>query len=220
MSSTVSEVLMNRPSAGHRDHEYTHAGPTWHHELVLPAIRCFLSGLPPEANVVDVGCRNGYLISRVANTGWRLYGIDSSISGIEWARRTYPQVEFVHGDAMRALTGELTAGSFDAVISVEVIEHTYDPRDMLTNLRSLLKPGGTLVLTTPYHGYLKSLAIAITGKADSHYSPLWDGGHIKFWSHRTLAAVLRECGFGDLRFADSGRVPFLWKKTIVKATKQ
>src|ERR1035438_9032616 len=86
-----------------------------------------------------------------------------------------------------------------AVISVEVIEHVYDPRGMLTNISSLLKTGGTLVLTTPYHGYLKSLAIAIAGKCDSHYNPLFDGGHIKFWSHRTLAAALSECGRSEER---------------------
>jgi 2-polyprenyl-6-hydroxyphenyl methylase/3-demethylubiquinone-9 3-methyltransferase len=211
---------MSTLATNYREYEYTHAGPTWDHELVLPTIRLFLSELPPGAKVVDMGCGNGCLISTFSATGWRLYGIEASISGIERARKAYPNVQFMQSDATSPITEGLEAESFDAVISVEVIEHVYDPRRMLTKIRSLLKPGGTLVLTTPYHGYLKSLGIAIAGKADNHYNPLWDGGHIKFWSHRTLAAALRECGFGDLRFAPKGRVPLLWKSTIIKATKR
>ncbi|MGD0444807.1 MAG: methyltransferase domain-containing protein [Edaphobacter sp.] len=60
---------------------------------------------------------------------------------------------------------------------------------------ALLKPGGIIVITTPYHGYLKNLMLAVFGKMDSHFTVLWDHGHIKFWSRRTLAMALTEVGF-------------------------
>ena len=47
----------------------------------------------------------------------------------------------------------------------------------------------------PHHGNLKNCAFALSGKLDAHFSALWDGGHIKFWSRRTLTALLQEAGF-------------------------
>ena len=69
---------------------------------------------------------------------------------------------------------------FDAVTSTEVIEHLFSPRSLPRFAARVLLPAGYLILSTPYHGYIKNLALSITGKWDRHFSPLWDGGHIKF----------------------------------------
>jgi hypothetical protein len=47
---------------------------------------------------------------------------------------------------------------------------------------ALLSPGGVAFISTPNHGYLKTLALAVTGKMDAHFTASWDGGHIKFFS--------------------------------------
>jgi predicted HicB family RNase H-like nuclease len=54
--------------------------------------------------------------------------------------------------------------------------------------------GRFTVISTPYHGYWKNLMLALTGKMDAHFTALWDHGHIKFWSMRTLGELLREGG--------------------------
>jgi 2-polyprenyl-6-hydroxyphenyl methylase/3-demethylubiquinone-9 3-methyltransferase len=90
---------------------------------------------------------------------------------------------------------------------------------LLANCRRALKPGGALILSTPYHGYWKNLALAVTGKLDDHFTALWDGGHIKFWSRGTLAQLLEEAGFRVERFVGVGRLPFLWKSMIVRSCK-
>jgi len=77
--------------------------------------------------------------------------------------------------------------------------------------------GGEMIISTPYHGYLKNLALAITGKMDSHFTVLWDGGHIKFWSVKTLTKLLNEFGFEVVEFRGSGRLPYLWKSMFVRA---
>ena len=98
------------------------------------------------------------------------------------------------------LLPELRKIPFRTVISMEVIEHLHSPRTFAAFVRSILEAngGGRFILTTPYHGYLKNLSIALAGKADRHYSALWEGGHIKFWSRRTLAILLREAGFRNM----------------------
>jgi len=61
--------------------------------------------------------------------------------------------------------------------------------------------------------------MALTGKLDAHFTVLWDGGHIKFWSRRTLTRLLEEAGFRVERFVGVGRVPLLWKSMILVARK-
>ena len=111
-------------------------------------------------------------------------------------------------------------GRCDLIISTEVIEHIFLPRVFTRNCYNLLKPGGTLIISTPYHGYGKNLLLALTGKLDEHFTALWDYGHIKFWSRRTLTSLLRESGFTDVRFVGAGRLPFLWKSMILIGVKR
>ena len=106
---------------------------------------------------------------------------------------------------------------FDFVVSLEVIEHLFDPRLFLRRTFHALKPGGLLILSTPYHSYLKNVVLALSGRLDAHFTVLWDGGHIKFFSWPTLRTLLEEAGFLDLRFCGAGRVPFLWKSMVVSA---
>jgi hypothetical protein len=77
--------------------------------------------------------------------------------------------------------------------------------------------GGNAILSTPYHGYWKNLAMALSGKMDAHFTALWDHGHIKFWSIRTLSILLEEVGFRDLQFERVGRIPPLAKSMIAVA---
>jgi hypothetical protein len=82
----------------------------------------------------------------------------------------------------------------------------------------LLRPAGILICATPYHGYLKNLAIALLGRGDRHYDPLWNGGHIKFFSPATLTGLLRDTGFvvGDFNYV--GRFYGMWKSMICIAS--
>ena len=73
------------------------------------------------------------------------------------------------------------------------------------------------MISTPYHGYLKNLVMAATGKMDAHFTVLWDGGHIKFWSRKTLTQLLEEFGFEVIGFKGSGRFPYIWKSMFIRA---
>lgn len=190
------------------------------HEYLSPAVNYFLGGVPPKSVVLDMGCGNGAFLSLFRNRGWRLYGTDLSPRSIEAARQTYPDIKFVLADAhscVSALQGVM--GEADVIISTEVIEHLYDPPAFLSQCYELLRPDGLLVLSTPYHGYLKNLLISIAGKWDWHFTVLWPHGHIKFWSFRTLSKALADAGFRNIKFAGAGRFPYLWKSMVVASHK-
>ncbi|QXP88105.1 methyltransferase [Methylococcus capsulatus] len=59
----------------------------------------------------------------------------------------------------------------------------------------------------------------MSGKMDAHFTALWDHGHIKFWSMKTLSLLLEEAGFRDIRFERVGRLPALAKAMIAVASK-
>jgi 2-polyprenyl-3-methyl-5-hydroxy-6-metoxy-1,4-benzoquinol methylase len=188
------------------------------HQHLYPSVSRLLQDIGPGSVVMDAGCGNGSFIALFQDRNWKLHGSDLSPTGIEIARKTFPNINFFLADGQTRYADFLsTIGPVDVVISTEVIEHLYDPRGFIRSCYELLKPGGTIVLTTPYHGYLKNLLIALTGKMDQHFTVLWDHGHIKFWSRHTLEAVLEETGFTDVEFLGSGRIPYLWKSMALKA---
>ena len=172
-----------------------------------------------EAQVLDLGCGNGALVAMLARWGYRPVGVEPSNSGIQVARQQSPHLMFHQASADPAELASLALPAFDVVLSTEVVEHVYSPRTWAAAAHSVLKPGGVLICSTPYHGYLKNCALATSGKLDAHFTALWEGGHIKFWSRRTLTALLKEAGFQVTAFRGAGRIPWLWKSMILAARK-
>lgn len=194
---------------------YGDGNPIHHHGYLLPPLLGLIAP-PAPARILDLGCGNGSLSQQLAQQGYEVVGVEDSASGIEVARARVPECEFIQA-SIYDLPTELAHG-FDVVISVEVIEHLCYPRELLRAAKRCLKPGGQLILTTPYHGYWKYLAIALLGKADQHFNPLWDSGHVKFFSTATLTQLLQDEGFAVIQFKFAGRFPYFWKSMLCACT--
>ncbi|HAL71480.1 MAG TPA: hypothetical protein DCP71_06855 [Verrucomicrobiales bacterium] len=190
------------------------------HGLLMPALLDELArttGGGSAKRVFDLGCGNGSVTAAVAAAGYEVMGCDPSVTGIEKAGRAWPHLKLAEGSGYDDLAAKY--GRFPAVYSLEVIEHVYDPRLVVRRVNDLLAPGGHFILSTPYHGYWKNLMLALTGKMDMHFTALWDHGHIKFWSPRTITRLLEEAGFKVLRIRRLGRVPALAMTMMVVAQK-
>ena len=144
--------------------------------------------------------------------GYRVTGVDCSAKAIDVARSTNRDLDLHVGSAYDDLA--VRYGRYPVVVSLEVIEHCYYPYRFARTFRSLLAEAGVGIISTPYHGYWKNLALAVTGRLDSHFTALWEGGHIKFWSVRTLTQLLEETGFRRTRIVRAGRIPPLAKSMI------
>ena len=178
-----------------------------------------LSLLGKERNrqILDLGCGNGYFANYLISQGYNAYGTDASEEGIRIARKANPERFFLQDLSTGKLPNELQNMKFDTVISTEVIEHLYDPAGFIDFCKQVLNGKGEIIITTPYHGYLKNLSLSIFNKWDSHWSPTWYGGHIKFWSRKTLGQVLTNAGFTVTDFKGCGRIPYFWMSMIIKA---
>jgi len=186
---------------------------------IAPKIIDILRSLQVK-RVADIGAGNGALCREMRNAGMYVIGVEYDQKGVEVAKRNNAGINFynygVQDNPQDVLAIEQP---FDAVVSTEVVEHLFSPHLLPTYAKPLLKKGGHLVISTPYHGYLKNCAIAILGKWDHHHTALWHGGHIKFWSVKTLTQLLEENGFRIKAFHGVGRLPFLWKSMILVAEK-
>ena len=146
-----------------------------------------------------------------------MVGVDPSLSGITQARQAFPDIPFELASAYDDL--KMRHGTFSVVVSLEVIEHCYDPRRFAQTVYDCLEVDGLGFISTPFHGYWKNLMLALTGKWDDHLTALWDGGHIKFFSVKSLGTLLRETGFRQIGFLRVGRIPPLAKSMVAVVRK-
>jgi len=187
---------------------------------IVPSILTELKELK-VSRVLDLGAGNGKLCSEMYNQkSFQVVGVEYDKQGVEIAQSSYPHIPFynfgVQDDPLMLLAKE---AKFDLVVSTEVIEHLFSPHLLPIYARDVINDRGYLILTTPYHGYLKNFLLSVFNKWDSHIDPLWHGGHIKFWSRYTLSKLLEQNGFKVIKFKGLGRVPYLWKSMLIIAQK-
>ncbi len=200
------------------DYGYTSDAYDHVHAYLLPPILKILAQRA-DRTILDVGCGNGWLVNHLISLGFNAYGTDASITGIEIANRKNKERFFVQNLSQDNLPASLQSHRFNTIISSEVIEHLYSPKHYFNFCHQVLQHagGGELIVSTPYHGYLKNLALALSGKMDKHFSAGWEGGHIKFWSKQSLSRALAGHGFKVTQFVGCGRMPYLWKSMIMCA---
>jgi 2-polyprenyl-6-hydroxyphenyl methylase/3-demethylubiquinone-9 3-methyltransferase len=196
---------------------FADASPMSSSPYLLGPVMNLVADVAPNGRVFDVGCGNGYWAGLFAQLGHTVVGIDPSRTGIEIARATYPAARFEQMVISSGTLAELGEAPFDLVVSTEVVEHLYDPPGFAASCFAALRPGGRILISTPFHGWVKDVALAVTGKLDKHHDALRVGGHIKFFSRSTLEQLLLGAGFCNARFVGAGRLPHLWKSIVVAA---
>jgi 2-polyprenyl-6-hydroxyphenyl methylase/3-demethylubiquinone-9 3-methyltransferase len=148
--------------------------------------------------LLDVGCGAGILCEPMARLGFAVTGIDAAAGNIEVARR--------HAEAMglaidyRHAAPEDMAGSFDAVMALEVVEHVADVAGFMAAVAARTKSGGAFAAST-LNRTAKAFAFAVVG---AEYVLRWlpRGTHDwrKFLRPSELAAAMRVVGIAPTAF--------------------
>lgn len=145
-----------------------------------------LSAVPPHARVLDVGSGDGSFAAELAASGARVIGVDVAREAVERARRGVSQAEF----RLAPEDGPLPVEDdwADVAWAGEVLEHVVDVVGLLLEIRRVLVANGLLLVTTPAIGPLLARTSTLDPFAD----------HVRFFTRRSLRAVLREAGFDDV----------------------
>lgn len=133
-------------------------------------------------SLLDVGCGDGGFLAHMADTGVDVAGFEPSAAGAARARAKVG-VGVVYDDLAKV------TGAFDVVTAWQVLEHVAEPRPFLARLRSLLAPGGALVVSVPNFA---SLEAQLGGDAWFHLDV---PRHLHHFSIPSLRGLVSGSGF-------------------------
>ena len=172
--------------------------------FLLARLRAMSTQRAGPLRVLDVGCGEGRFTAALADAGAQAVGVDVAEEPLRRARAARPDLD------LRRVPPEgpwpLQDASFDVVWAGETIEHVADTAAWLSEARRVLRPGGRLLLSTPAHGPLMLLRLALSRRAfAAHFDPRSD--HLRFYSRASLTELLKDFGFVDVALQGIGGAP-------------
>ncbi len=159
-----------------------------------------LDAVRPGERVLDLGCGAGRFVAALRDAGAEPVGVEIAQAALDRAARNAP------GADLRLLEGDgslpLEHASVDVVWCSEVLEHVPDTAHLLLEARRVLRPGGRLLVTVPFHGRVKGtlLALAALRRALRPARP----------ARALLHAQLARAHAGAVRVRGGGRAPVGW----------
>lgn len=144
-------------------------------------------GIKKKGRILDYGCSNGLFVRYLCDQGYEAVGYDPYVK------------EFSSEEALDK--------KYDAIVTYDVIEHATDPREFLSKLRSMLSPGGLLVVGTP-----NASKISLS-KPEIFQMELHQPYHRHIFSESALIRLCEDSGFKfksiRRRFCFDTRYPFI-----------
>ena len=153
--------------------------------------------------VLDVGCGNGHLLYQLRHRFKKLVGLEYSAHRLEQAKLNLSDNAFVPVLGSAEDMSEIASLSVDCIVSADTIEHVPDVYPAAAELFRVLRPGGILVINTPNIAFIKKRMLLLMGRFPSTSQKneglgsdiLFDGGHLHYFTFRSLSLLLERAGF-------------------------
>lgn len=173
-----------------------------------------------KGKILDVGCGSGFDANYFYEAGYAVEGTDVSRTAIKIAKENFPDIDFfVHNFELSKLDRK-----YDTIYCFEVIEHVFDYKTFIKNMRASLEDGGALIISTPNIFGLKSYMRLLLRDGTVFGVCTSDDSHIRFFSKGVLNKVLVETGFEIIKIKtfSTGRIPLPngWGGNIVMIAKK
>jgi SAM-dependent methyltransferase len=174
-----------------------------------------LGAARPGERVLDLGCGAGRFVAALRDAGANPVGVEIAEAALERARRNAPGADLRLVESDGSLP--LEHGSVDLVWCSEVLEHVADTEHLLLEARRVLRPGGRLLITVPFHGRVKAALIGLL-RFERHFDPT--GQHLRFYTRSSLARTLGDAGFEVVQVRPWGGPPLLRTGLTATARRQ
>lgn len=153
-----------------------------------------LSLVGSRKRVLEIGCATGYMTRvMVLRQACQVTALEIDSEAAELARKSGATV--LTGDVEVPGTIERLGGPFDIIVMADVLEHLRDPWSVLCRLRPLLSPGGSLVVSLPNVAHYTLRAALLRGRFNYMQMGILDIGHLRFFTRKSAAGLLRNSGY-------------------------
>ena len=136
--------------------------------------------------LLDVGAADGLLARHLTGRGWKVTGIEAD-PALAAAGAAHCERMCV-ADLNRAVPA--LEGLFDVIVCGDVLEHLADPPQVLRALVRALAPAGDVVVSVPNVAHLWMRLSLLAGRFDYAERGILDRSHLRFFTRRTLDALL------------------------------
>lgn len=149
-----------------------------------------------SGNLLDIGCGNGAFLIAAHNAGFTVFGQDISKYFIElnekenWIKVYEGELERLH----------LQKNTFDVITCFDVIEHHFNPKALLNEIRRIMKPDGILIISTHDIGNIFAKIYA------SKWRMIYPIGHLIYFSRKTIKKILSKTGYDIVRITGANKI--------------
>jgi 2-polyprenyl-3-methyl-5-hydroxy-6-metoxy-1,4-benzoquinol methylase len=157
--------------------------------------------LRSPARVLDLGCSDGVLGSRLQAQGHTVIGVDVEEHKGVRERLT----DFYQSDLEQGLPDQVGRG-YDVVLIADVLEHVRSPEALLAEARRRLRPGGSVITSVPNFGHWYPRTRVALGRFDYDARGILDRGHLRFFTRRSFARMVTSAGW-EVRRQESVGLP-------------
>jgi O-antigen biosynthesis protein len=169
--------------------------------------------------LLDVGAADGLLSRQLTQRGWRVTAIEGDPALAQAGARHCERMIPVNLDR-EIPVGE---GPFDVIVYGDVLEHLVDPLRVLVELDRCLVPGGFVIISVPNIAHLWIRLLLLVGRFDYLDRGILDHSHLRFFTERSLRAMLADAGLTIGRFTATPAplyqiLPVSWHRQWVAAT--
>jgi SAM-dependent methyltransferase len=153
----------------------------------------------PPGRVLDLGCSDGYLAGELRDRGHHVTGID-----VRFDDAVEKRVDrFIEADLDRGLPEDLD-GPFDIVLAADVLEHVRSPAAVLEQLRGVVSPASTILVSIPNFSHWYPRSRVALGRFDYDGRGILDHDHVRFFTKRSFERLLAGTGYRIVRFDGTG----------------
>ena len=149
-----------------------------------------LKRLPPKSRVLDVGTASGTLARMCQDYSLQLCGVEPNPS---WARIAEPLYEKIFVGSIQDAEDDYLTG-YDVVVLGDVLEHLPMPEVILQKLVDLQSPGSMFIISVPNIANLWIRLNLLMGKFDYTDRGILDRTHLRFFTRKSLSAMLKNTG--------------------------